>query len=83
MRVVKYNVSFAFCDEDMTAFGAIPERKMTIDDIQFALRIMSPAASDGWINTIKSLPRNSFTIIEANERLSNGVVITKRIRVRR
>lgn len=83
MRVVNYNVSFAFVSDDGMIAGGLPEKKMSFDDIQHSLRLISPLSSVEWSNTIKQLPRNSYTIIEVKEKLNDGRVILKKIKVRR
>ena len=78
-----YNVSFAFCSEDGSIVGELAEKKMKFSDIEHTLRILSPLMSVEWTDTIKALPRNSYTICETRERVQTGQILVKRVKVRR
>lgn len=50
-----YRISFAYISEDGNRFGTIPERGVSLEEIDFLFKSVSVENCSGWISAVKSL----------------------------
>ena len=79
----KYSVEYVFFSSDGNIIGGLPKKTMTLDDLEFMIRVLAPMKSAEIMGNVSSLYGMSYSTFSVEEMIGDGIIIKKCLKIRR